>query len=170
MFVLRVPKDAKEDVGMIPSSNSTQSSSLWQATFSQGRRSGMELEQMVNFYVGQVVTGLSRMKLTAGGQECIVYSTISGSIGVLYPFSAKEEVDFFTHFEMYMRQETQNIIGRDHLSFRSYYSPVKNVIDGDLCEQFASLPLLTQMKIAENLSRTPGEVVKRLDDLRNRIL
>jgi splicing factor 3B subunit 3 len=41
------------------------------------------------------------------------------------------------------------------------------VIDGDLCEQFAMLPAETQQKIASALDRTPGEVQKKLEDLRN---
>ena len=51
----------------------------------------------------------------------------------------------------------------------SYY-PVKNVIDGDLCETFIALDAAAQKKIAEELDRTPGEVAKKLEDMRNRLL
>ena len=43
------------------------------------------------------------------------------------------------------------------LSFRSYYFPVKDVIDGDLCETFLSLDKKRQKAIAEDLDRTPGK-------------
>ena len=43
-------------------------------------------------------------------------------------------------------------------------------MDGDLCEQFSSIPLEMQKKIAGELDRTPGEVMKKLEDMRNRIL
>ena len=38
---------------------------------------------------------------------------------------AQEDVDFFQHLEMYMRAENPPLCGRDHLSYRSYYFPVK---------------------------------------------
>lgn len=54
----------------------------------------------------------------------------------------------------------------------SYYTrrvQVKDVIDGDLCEQFSQLPAQKQKQIAEDLERSPGEVLKKLEDLRNQI-
>ena len=38
-----------------------------------------------------------------------------------------------------MRQEQPPLAGRDHLAFRSFYFPVKDVIDGDLCEQYPTV-------------------------------
>lgn len=59
--------------------------------------------------------------------------------GVFLPFTNREDVDFFSHVEMHLRQEHPPLLGRDHLAYRSYYFPVKDVIDGDLCEQFAQV-------------------------------
>jgi CPSF A subunit region len=56
--------------------------------------------------------------------------------GVLLPFTSREDVDFFSHLEMHLRQDHPPLCGRDHLSFRSAYFPVKDTVDGDLCEQF----------------------------------
>ncbi len=36
-----------------------------------------------------------------------------------------QDIDFFQHLEMHMHSELQSLVGRDHLSFRSYYLPVK---------------------------------------------
>ncbi len=68
------------------------------------------------------------------------------------------------------RYDHPSICGRDQLGFRSYYYPVKDVIDGDLCETFITLDPATQKKIADELDRTPGEVAKKLEDMRNRLL
>jgi splicing factor 3B subunit 3 len=46
---------------------------------------------------------------------------------------------------------------------------VKDVTDGDLCEQYSQLPLAKQKAIAEELERTPGEVLKKLEDIRNQV-
>lgn len=40
-------------------------------------------------------------------------------------FCIPQDEDFFQHLEMYMRQEHPPLGGREHLSFRSYYFPVK---------------------------------------------
>ncbi|KAL6757649.1 hypothetical protein V8C86DRAFT_1626164 [Haematococcus lacustris] len=93
-----------------------------------------------------------------------------GAIGVLYPFSSKEDADFFTHLEMHLRQEHPPLAGRDHMAFRSAYIPVKDCVDGDLCSQYPSVPNAKQRSIGEELTRTPGEVLKKLEDIRNKIL
>jgi splicing factor 3B subunit 3 len=51
-----------------------------------------------------------------------------GSIGALYPFDNKEDIDFFLHLEMYMRAENLPLSGRDHMMFRSFYGPCKVII------------------------------------------
>lgn len=36
-----------------------------------------------------------------------------------------QDIDFFQHLEMHMHSELPSLVGRDHLSFRSFYLPVK---------------------------------------------
>lgn len=45
---------------------------------------------------------------------------------------------------------------------------MKNVIDGDLCEQYNSLDGARKRAIADDLDRTPAEVSKKLEEIRNR--
>ena len=82
--------------------------------------------------------------------------------------SGKDDVDFVSTLEQHMRTELAQfgLVGRDHLSWRGYYVPVKAVVDGDLCEAFAGLPAAKQSAIAVELDRTVGEVLKKLDQLR----
>ena len=89
-------------------------------------------------------------------------------MGMLVPFTSHEDHDFFQHLEMHMRAENPPICGRDHLSYRSYYYPVKNIIDGDLCEQFNTLDASKQKSISEELDRLPADVSKKLEDIRTR--
>lgn len=93
-----------------------------------------------------------------------------GSITAFLPFETKEELDFFTHLEMYLRIESQPLSGRDHVMFRSSYAPVKDVIDGDLCEIFPTLDLSKQRVLAEELNRNPNEVNKKLEQARLKII
>ena len=137
-----------------------------------GRNGGApnKLTQLAHYHVGDVVTALRKATLVAGGAEGIVYATVSGGVGALVPSASREDRDFFAHLEMHMRQELAPVTGRDHVSYRSYYLPVKDVADGDLCAEFARLPFDAQKRVAEDLDRTPGEVAKKLEDTRNRLL
>jgi splicing factor 3B subunit 3 len=94
---------------------------------------------------------------------------VLGGLGAMLPFTSREDVDFFNHLEMHLRQENPPLCGRDHMHYRSYYFPVKDVIDGDLCEQYAVLAPELQRKIAEELDRSPSEILKKLEDIRNKI-
>jgi len=136
----------------------------------QGHVNGcsQKAESLCTYHLGETAKSLQKATLTPGGSECMVYTTLSGSVGVFVPFTNKEDVDFFQHLEMHLRQENPPLCGRDHLSYRSYYYPVKNVVDGDLCEQYNALDSGKKRSIAEELDRTPAEVSKKLEDIRNR--
>jgi splicing factor 3B subunit 3 len=163
IFICRLPSEVSDEVD-----NPTGNRILWDTGLLNGAPN--KLEQVVQFHVGEVVTSMVRSSLVPGGMEAIIYSTIMGRVSALVPFTSREDVDFYTHLEMYMRQEKPPLCGRDHLSYRSYFIPVKNVTDGDLCEQYASLPAEKQKSIAGDLDRTPAEVLKKLEDIRNRLL
>jgi splicing factor 3B subunit 3 len=98
-----------------------------------------------------------------------LYRYVLGTVGALMPFVSREDVDFCTHLEMHMRQDAPPLLGRDHMAFRSSYFPVKDVIDGDLLEQFTTLHADTQRRIAEDMDRTPSEILKKLEDLRAKV-
>jgi splicing factor 3B subunit 3 len=118
------------------------------------------------FHVGETITSLQKTKFVSGSQEVILYMTIMGSIGCFIPFSSKDDYEFFNLLELNLRQQGSSLIGRDHLSFRSYYSPVKNVIDGDLCESFNKFD--KQNEISLILDKSPDEIFKKVQDLRNK--
>jgi len=45
---------------------------------------------MVNFHIGEVVTSLQKATLIPGGSESLVYTTLSGGVGMLVPFTSHE--------------------------------------------------------------------------------
>lgn len=165
LSVCRLPSDVSEEMENV---DPTGNRMLWDAGQLNGAPN--KLIQVAQFHVGEVVTSISRTRLVPGGLESLVYTTVSGRVGALVPFSSREEVDFYTHLEMYMRQEYTIVTGRDHLAYRSAYIPVKNVTDGDLCELFEQLPLAKQQRIAQDLDRSIAEISKKLQDFRNRLL
>ena len=71
---------------------------------------------------------------------------------------------------MHLRQDLPPLCGRDHLAFRSYYTPQRCVIDGDFVEQFSSLPYGKQVHISQELNSDPNETSRKLEEIRNKIL
>uniref|UniRef100_T1J553 Splicing factor 3B subunit 3 n=1 Tax=Strigamia maritima TaxID=126957 RepID=T1J553_STRMM len=162
IVIIRLPPNTSDDVDEDPTGNKA----LWDRGVLNG--ASQKADIIANFHVGEVVLSLQKATLIPGGSESLVYTTISGTVGIIVPFTSHEDHDFFQHLEMHMRSENPPLCGRDHLSYRSYYYPVKNVIDGDLCEQFNSIDPNKQKSITEDLDRTPSEVSKKLEDIRTR--
>jgi splicing factor 3B subunit 3 len=102
--------------------------------------------------------------------QMIIYGTISGAIGVFLPFITASDLDIFSQIEMHMRQLAPSLVGRDHLAFRGAFFPVKDVVDGDLCEQFVALTAEKQRNISEETDRSVGQLLKYLEDMRNKVL
>eukprot|EP01117_Protostelium_nocturnum_P009747 TRINITY_DN3484_c0_g1_i1.p1 TRINITY_DN3484_c0_g1~~TRINITY_DN3484_c0_g1_i1.p1 ORF type:complete len:1179 (-),score=412.47 TRINITY_DN3484_c0_g1_i1:140-3676(-) len=164
IMISRLPAQVSDDVEEDPTGSKLK--------MEQGYLNGAahKLEDVAMFHVGETVNSIVRAPLSSGGAEALVYSTLAGSIGVLFPLNSREEIDFFSTLEMSMRQENPPLCGRDHLSYRSYYFPVKDVIDGELCEQYTGLENEKQNTIAANVDRNPLEVMKKLEDIRNRLM
>lgn len=89
---------------------------------------------------------------------------------MLVPFTSSDDADFFHHLEMHLRSTMVDLIGRDHLAFRSAFIPVKDVVDGDLCDTYAALSVSQQTAIAGELDRTPAEVMKKVEELYMRLI
>jgi len=128
-----------------------------------------KLDAPAVIHVGAACRALCRCALQPGGAESLVYGSLLGGVGALVPFAAREDVDFAQTLEMHLRQEAPPVTGRDHLSYRSAYFAVKEVVDGDLCEQFAQLPPAAQERVARDMERSVADVLKKLEDLRARI-
>lgn len=160
LSVVRLPQDINDELDEDP----TGVKSLWDRGWLGG--SSQKVETLTSFHVGETILSLQKATLIPGLSECLVYTTISGAVGVMVPFTSNEDHEFFQHLEMHLRSENSPLSGRDQLSFRSYYFPLKNVIDGDLCEQYNSIDYAKQKAIAEDLDRVPAEVSKKLEDIR----
>ncbi|KAF6255086.1 CPSF A subunit region-domain-containing protein [Scenedesmus sp. NREL 46B-D3] len=163
-FVLRLPADVSAQIEEDPTGG--------KLAAQMGKLGGAphKLDNSIQFHVGDTITALARATMQPGGSEVLLYGTIMGGIGAFFPFQAKEDKDFFLHLEMHMRQEHPPLAGRDHLAFRSAYFPVREVVDGDLCAQYPAMSTAKQQAVATELDRTPGEVLKKLEDMRNKIL
>lgn len=119
IYFVRLPQDVSDEIEEDPTGGKIK----WE----QGKLNGApnKVEEIVQFHAGDVVTCLQKASLIPGGGECLIYGTVMGSLGALLAFTSRDDVDFFSHLEMYMRQEHPPLCGRDHMGYRSAYFPVK---------------------------------------------
>ncbi len=61
-------------------------------------------------------------------------------------------------------------LARFHLIYIYIFISSKAVVDGDLCEEFSSLAYSKKKAMAEEFDRTPADIMKKLEDVRNKIL
>jgi len=50
----------------------------------------LQADVVINFHIGEVVMSLQKATLIPGGSESLVYTTLSGGIGMLVPFTSHE--------------------------------------------------------------------------------
>jgi len=75
--------------------------------------------------LGEIVTSVQKTSLIPGGDEVVLYGTIFGTIGVLLPIPSRETLHQMIHIEMFLRKQEPSLVGRDILSWRSAYTPMK---------------------------------------------
>lgn len=127
------------------------------------------LENRAHYYCQDIPMSLQRTALVPGGAEILFWSGIQGTLGILVPFVARRDVTFFTQLEILMRQHDPPLTGRDHLAYRSYYSPVRSVVDGDLIERFMELSYDQKQRIAAECERDIADVEKKIQEMRTRV-
>ncbi|CAG84677.2 DEHA2A08932p [Debaryomyces hansenii CBS767] len=171
-------------VSRVPETISQQSDKDWsllryQESYLNG--SGSRLKNICEFYLQDIPTSFTKGSLVMGGKESIIYTGIQGTLGLLLPLSTENEVKFLGDLQLLLRKyfdynfddfdkdkNGYNLLGKDHLKFRSYYNPVKNVMDGDLIERFYELSQSMKIRIGTELNRTPREIEKKISEMRHR--
>lgn len=127
LWLLRCPQKASEEAD----EDGSGAHLIHERQYLQGAPNRVSL--MCHFFPQDIPTSIQKTQLVAGGRDIIVWTGLQGTLGILVPFASREDVDFFQTLEQHLRSEDAPLAGRDHLIYRSYYVPVKGVIDGD-CE------------------------------------
>lgn len=120
------------------------------------------LNLIAHFFTQDIPTGIYKTNLVVSGQDVLLWSGLQGTIGVLTPFTFRKDRNFFQTLEMDMRNEHPPLGGRDHLIYRSYYVPVKGVIDGYLCERYLLLTNDKKQMIGSELDRSVREIERNI--------
>ncbi|WBW74987.1 U2 snRNP-associated protein, WD repeat protein Sap130 [Schizosaccharomyces osmophilus] len=162
MWLLRCPAD----ISRLSDEDNSASKLLHEKPFLNSTPHKLEL--LSHFYTNDIPTSMKKVQLVEGAREVLLWTGLLGTVGVFTPFINQEDVRFFQQIEFFLRKEVPLLSGRDHLAYRSYYAPVKGVIDGDLCEMYYHLPREKQEVIASELDRTVAEISKKIEDFRVR--
>ncbi|KAJ7471905.1 pre-mRNA-splicing factor RSE1 [Mycena latifolia] len=121
---------------------------------------------VAHFHVGDLITSVHKVVLFPGARDVIFYTGLHGTLGILVPLVSQADIDVLSNLEQRIRAEQASLVGRDHLSWRGYYAPIKAVVDGDLCETFIHLSTETQKAISEELGCSVGEILKKVEQIR----
>ncbi|KAK8932917.1 Pre-mRNA-splicing factor [Metarhizium anisopliae BRIP 53293] len=162
MFIVRCPPKASEEADEEQSGLHLMNARDYLHGTSQ------RLDLMCHFYTQDIPTSMAKTSLVVGGQDVLLWSGLMGTIGVFIPLISREDADFFQSLESHLRTEDAPLAGRDHLMYRSYYAPVKGIIDGDLCERYTLLPNDKKQMIAAELDRSVREIERKISDIRTR--
>ena len=111
VWVLQVPENVNDNID-----NPVGARGLWDQGLLNGAPA--KAEAVTHYHLGELVTAMTKCALVPGGREAIIVATIMGGIYAFVPFASKDDIEFFQHLEMYMRQESPNLCQRDHLSYR----------------------------------------------------
>jgi splicing factor 3B subunit 3 len=186
LFISRLPSHVRDDE--MESSYDSTAQWVWQRGLLNGAPN--KLQPQAGIYIGDVVTKLQFGSFSPGSPPALIYATITGALGIIVPFTHQQDADFFQSLEMTLRElahkaEFHNseskdnvkpidffICGRDHLSYRSSYFPVKSIVDGDLCELLIKNTKTregakTIQVVSETIDRTQADIEKKMESIRS---
>ena len=110
------------------------------------------LDLVAHYFTNDIPISIQKTVLLSGGERIIFWAGLQGTLGALIPFNSRRQHKMFQQLELQLRSDDKPLSGRDHLAFRSYFAPVKNVIDGDLIERFLVLSRDKRESIAGQLT------------------
>ncbi|MCD9559780.1 hypothetical protein HAX54_018033, partial [Datura stramonium] len=137
IYFVRLPQDVSDEIEEDPTGGKIK----WEQVKLNGGPN--KVEEIVKFHVGDMVSCLQRASLIPGGGKCIIYGTVMGSVGAMLPFTSRDDVYFFSHLEMHLRQEFPPLCSRYHMAYKYTYFPVK--VGLYLLNQLLSRPALGGM-------------------------
>ncbi|KAF2197785.1 hypothetical protein GQ43DRAFT_483846 [Delitschia confertaspora ATCC 74209] len=109
------------------------------------------LELVMHYFVQDIPMAVQKTSLIAGGEKVLFWAGLQGTLGVMIPFQSRKDFKMFQQLEFLLRTNDKPLAGRDHLAYRSYYTPLKGVIDGDLIERFLVISRDMRESVASQL-------------------
>lgn len=97
------------------------------------------MEHIGQFYVGDTVTSMQKTSLVPGANDCLVYTTISGTIGMLVPFVSRDVSCSFLFFaqEQLKKSLTSSFLSVFlflRFSFIKFSEPKCSLLYTELCD------------------------------------
>ncbi|RMZ73108.1 hypothetical protein GMOD_00009623 [Pyrenophora seminiperda CCB06] len=128
------------------------------------------LDLIAHYFTNDIPVSIQKTNLISGGDRIIFWAGVQGTLGALIPFASRRSHKLFQQLELSLRSEDKPLSGRDHLAYRSYFSPVKSVIDGDLIERYLVLSRDTRESIAAQMTGsewTPSSIDEQIWTMRS---
>lgn len=113
-------------------------------------------------HVGGTVTNVSF------DGAAVQYATAHGAIGALVALESESEHAVVRQVERFY-SPFPSLLGRDHTAWRSTFYPVKNVVDGEVCEGVLRERGKDKDRIEKAIGRPLTDIVRVMDELRWKI-
>lgn len=127
------------------------------------------LDLIAHYFSNDIPVSIQKTVLLSGGERIIFWAGLQGTLGALIPFTSRRQHKMFQQLELQLRSDDKPLSGRDHLAYRSYFAPVKSMIDGDLIERFLVLSRDKRESIAAQITGaewTPGMIDEAIWNMR----
>lgn len=96
------------------------------------KQSPTKLAEVMAFHVGQVVVALQQVRV-GDGVLALQYTTALGATGFFVPV-CDDDFEHMRLIESALRDECVPLVGREHVRFRSTFTPSVGVVDADFIE------------------------------------
>lgn len=191
--MLRLPDSIDDEVGRLSGPDGPAADAEQLRTWGEKASSRADNYLLAHYFVGEAVTGIADCKFGPETRQIMIACTLSGAVVAFVPLSKTEEITFFQALEVAIRQcqeqhaalaraeegdrpspsadlSGSSLCFRNHLVYRSFYEPVKNTVDADLCESFLKSPQQFQQKVASIMGQALAEVRATCLGLRRLVL
>lgn len=116
-------------------------------------------DHVVSFHLEDVPVSISQHS------GLLIVCSLLGTVTALAAIPTDKEARHLKTIEKFVAESDPGLMARDHLRFRGYYVPVKDVVDGDLLDEFLTMEKAARVRVAEKSGLGVDDVVGRIGNM-----
>jgi len=128
------------------------------------------VSKIASYFINEMIVTMMKFKFYNWKEQLIVYFTLNGTIGCLFPIQKKSENLLLKNIMINLRNNVLNLTPYNILLYRSSYYPSKHIIDGDYCISYINLIDEQKKSLSSHLKVNPKSLERFLSELKFRIL
>lgn len=117
-------------------------------------------DHVTSFHLEDVPVAIGRFS------GLLIVSSLLGTVTAFAPVPTDKEARHLKTIEKFVAESDPGLMGRDHVRFRGYYVPVKDVVDGDLLKEFLTMEKSKREVVAGKAGLEVEDVVSRVVNMK----